>query len=191
MNVILASASERRKELLGLLGLDFKVMSAEIDESIDNNLPIVDEIKRLSYEKANAVSVRANKDDLIIAADTAVTLEGRVFGKPHSADVAFLMLKTLSGKTHKVITGVTVKNDRKTDTRAVITKVTFRQLGDAEINTYIATGDPFDKAGGYALQGVSAIFATGISGDHFNVYGLPLGVLTDMLRGFGIKILGE
>ena len=191
MGIILASASPRRRELLSLLGIDFEVKCCEIDESIDESLPVEDEIMRLSSEKARAVSSLVSSGDIIIAADTAVTLAGRAFGKPADSDEAFLMLKTLSGKTHEVITGVTVKKGDKTDTRAAVTKVTFRPLGDTEIRSYVATGDPFDKAGGYALQGVSSIFATGISGDHFNVYGLPLGMLTDMLRGFGIKVLGE
>ena len=190
MGIILASASPRRRELLNLLGVDFTVKCSEIDEFIDAGLPVADEIKRLSYEKAAAVS-RDFPDDIIIAADTAVTLDGKVFGKPKDSDEAFLMLKTLSGKTHEVITGVTVKRGEKTDTRAAVTKVNFRHLTDKEIKSYIATGDPFDKAGGYALQGISCIFATGISGDHFNVYGLPVGMLADMLRGFGIKVLGE
>ncbi|MBO4433169.1 MAG: septum formation protein Maf [Clostridia bacterium] len=191
MRIILASASPRRKELLKLLCVDFDILVGETDESINEGLPITDEIKRLSYEKANAVSTLVSPDDVIIAADTAVTLGGKVFGKPRDADEAYSMLKTLSGKTHEVITGVTVKRGDKADTRAAVTKVTFRQLGDKEIKTYIATGDPFDKAGGYALQGISSIFVTGISGDHFNVYGLPLSMLADMLRGLGIKVLGE
>ena len=191
MKIILASASPRRKELLKLLGVDFDILVGETDESISEGLPITDEIKRLSYEKANAVSALVSPEDVIIAADTAVTLGGKVFGKPHSEQEAYSMLKTLSSKTHEVITGVTVKKGDRVDTRAAVTKVTFRQLGDTEIKTYIATGDPFDKAGGYAIQGISSIFATGISGDHFNVYGLPLSMLADMLRGFGIKVLGE
>lgn len=191
MGIILASASPRRKELLSLLGVDFKVICGEIDESIDKDLPVPDEIKRLSYEKAKAVSGRASADDVIIAADTVVTLSGEVFGKPADSQEAFSMLKTLSGKTHEVITGVTVRKGDRADTRAAVTKVTFRELSDTEINAYIATGDPFDKAGGYAIQGISCIFATGISGDHFNVYGLPLGLLAEMLRGCGVKILGE
>ena len=191
MRIILASASPRRKELLKLLCVDFDILVGETDESINEGLPITDEIKRLSYEKANAVSTLVSPDDVIIAADTAVTLGGKVFGKPRDADEAYSMLKTLSGKTHEVITGVTVKRGDKADTRAAVTKVTFRQLGDKEIKAYIATGDPFDKAGGYALQGISSIFVTGISGDHFNVYGLPLSMLADMLRGLGIKVLGE
>ena len=191
MRIILASASPRRKELLKLLCVDFDILVGETDESINEGLPITDEIKRLSYEKANAVSTLVSPDDVIIAADTAVTLGGKVFGKPRDADEAYSMLKTLSGKTHEVITGVTVKRGDKADTRAAVTKVTFRQLGDKEIKAYIATGDPFDKAGGYALQGISSIFVTGISGDHFNVYGLPLSMFADMLRGLGIKVLGE
>ncbi|MBO4733118.1 MAG: septum formation protein Maf [Clostridia bacterium] len=191
MRIILASASPRRRELLSLLGVDFKVIAGDIDESINSALPVAEEIKRLSYEKAKAVRQKAVKDDIIIAADTVVTLFGRVFGKPADKDEAFLMLKTLSGKTHEVVTGVTVLKGDKADTRAAVTKVTFRDLSDAEINAYIKTGDPFDKAGGYAIQGISCIFAEGISGDHFNVYGLPVSMLAEMLRGFGVKILGE
>ena len=191
MGIILASASPRRRELLSLLGMDFKVVAAKIDESIDCRLPVTEEIKRLSYEKAKAVSAKVSGGDIIIAADTAVVSGGDVFGKPADKKEAFLMLKTLSGKTHTVITGVTVLKDDKADTRAAVTKVTFRELSDTEINAYIATGDPFDKAGGYAIQGVSCIFVTGISGDHFNVYGLPVSMLAQMLRDSGVKILDE
>ena len=190
MGIILASASPRRRELLSLLGLDFKVIVSETDESIDKSLPVTEEIKRLSYEKAKAAA-KVSGDDIIIAADTVVSLDGKIFGKPADKDEAFLTLKTLSGKTHEVITGVTVLKGDKADTRAAVTKVTFRKLSDAEINAYIATGDPFDKAGGYAIQGVSCIFATGISGDHFNVYGLPVSMLAQMLREAGVEILGE
>lgn len=191
MGIILASASPRRRELLSLLGLDFRVIVSETDESIDKNLPVTEEIKRLSYEKAKAAAAKVSGGDIIIAADTAVSLEGKVFGKPADEKEAFLTLKTLSGKTHEVITGVTVIKGERADTRAAVTKVTFRELSDAEINAYIATGDPFDKAGGYAIQGVSCIFATGISGDHFNVYGLPVSMLAQMLREAGVEILGE
>ena len=191
MGIVLASKSPRRKELLSLLGVDFKVLSADVDETINETLPVIDEIKRLSCDKAKAVLVQAAKDDLIIAADTVVALDNCVFGKPENRDEAKRMLKTLSGKTHKVITGVTVISGNKTDTRAAVTEVTFRKLSDREIDAYIDTGDPFDKAGGYALQGVSCIFVSGISGDHFNVYGLPLTMLANMLRSFGVEILGE
>lgn len=191
MGIILASASPRRKELLSLLGIDFKVAVAQIDESIDCRLPAEEEIKRLSYEKAKAAAAKALHGDIIIAADTAVVSGDNVFGKPADENEAFLMLKTLSGETHTVITGVTVLKGDKADTRAAVTKVTFRELSDAEINAYIATGDPFDKAGGYAIQGVSCVFVTGISGDHFNVYGLPVSMLAQMLRDAGVKILGE
>lgn len=191
MGIVLASKSPRRKELLSLLGLDFKVVTASVDETIDKRLPVIDEIKRLSYDKAKAVSAQAQNNDLIIAADTVVSLENCVFGKPKDSNEATEMLKKLSGKTHKVITGVTVLCGDKVDTRAAVTEVTFRELGDTETEAYIGTGDPFDKAGAYALQGISSIFVSGISGDHFNVYGLPLAMLADMLRNFGVTILGE
>lgn len=191
MEIILASKSPRRRELLSLLGLDFRVVTEDIDETVEETLPIIDEIKRLSQNKAKAVSGKVSPDDLIIAADTVVTLDGRVFGKPKDRAEAERMLKTLSGKTHEVITGVTVLSGGRFETSAEVTKVTFRDLSDNEILAYIDTGDPFDKAGGYALQGVSCVFVSRISGDHFNVYGLPVSMLARMLRSFGIKILGE
>lgn len=190
MGIILASKSPRRKELLSLLGLDFKVITEDVDETINKDLPVIKEIKRLSCLKAKAVSGKVRDDDIVIAADTVVVLGNRVFGKPKDKRQAKEMLKTLSGKTHRVITGITVIKGDKVDTKAAVTKVTFRELCDKEIEAYIATGDPFDKAGAYALQGISCIFASGISGDHFNVYGLPVSLLANMLRGFGVKILG-
>ena len=191
MEIILASKSPRRRELLSLLDLDFRIMTEEVDETIDEKLPIIDEIKRLSENKARAVSGKVSPDDVIIAADTVVTLDGCVFGKPKNRADAERMLKTLSGKTHEVITGVTVINGDRCETEAEVTSVTFRDLSDNEISAYIDTGDPFDKAGGYALQGISCIFVSKICGDHFNVYGLPVSTLAGMLRNFGIKILGE
>lgn len=189
MKIILASKSPRRRELLSLLDLDFSVMSEEVDETIDKSQPVENEIKRLSYEKARAVSDKAGESSIIISADTAVVLGDRVFGKPSSKAAAYEMLRALSGKTHKVITGVTVLSGNCADTRAAVTEVTFKELNDAEINAYIDTGDPFDKAGAYALQGISCVFVRGIKGDHFNVYGLPVSLLAEMLRGFGVRIL--
>ncbi len=191
MGLILASKSPRRRELLALLGVEFKVITEDIDEAIDSSVPVIDEIKRLSFEKALAVKNEALEDDIIIAADTVVALGNRIFGKPKSEEDAKAMLETLSGRTHNVITGITVIKGKKTDTRAVETQVTFRDLSETEISAYIKTGDPFDKAGAYALQGISTIFVHSISGDHFNVYGLPVSTLADMLRGFGVKILDE
>lgn len=164
-------------------------MSEEVDETIDQSLPIESEIKRLSLEKAKAVASKAGENSIIISADTAVVLGDRVFGKPKDRAAAVGMLRALSGKTHKVITGVTVLSGAGSDTRAAVTEVTFKELNDAEINAYIDTGDPFDKAGAYALQGISCVFVSGIKGDHFNVYGLPVSLLADMLRGFGVRIL--
>ena len=191
MSIILASKSPRRRELLSLLGIDFTVMTEDIDETINQSVPVEEEIKRLSYEKAKAVKDAVSDESIIIAADTVVVLGNQVFGKPKDDYQAKEMLSTLSGKTHKVITGVTVMKKNKSDTRAAVTEVTFRNLSDKEIQEYINTGDPFDKAGAYALQGISTIFVSGISGDHFNVYGLPVSMLASMLRDFGVKILGE
>ncbi|MBO4694224.1 MAG: septum formation inhibitor Maf [Clostridia bacterium] len=191
VGLILASKSPRRRELLSLLGIDFKVVSEDIDETIRPDVPVTEEIKRLSYEKALAVVNSIDTDDIIIAADTVVVINNRIFGKPENEADAVSMLKALSGKTHSVITGITVMSNDKSDTRAVVTEVNFRNLSDTEISAYVKTGDPLDKAGAYAIQGISTIFITGISGDHFNVYGLPLCTLADMLRSFGVTILGE
>ena len=191
MGVILASKSPRRRELLSMLGIDFDVITEEVDETINEALPLADEIMRLSRLKAAAVADKASDTDIVIAADTVVSLDGKVFGKPKDSEDAKRMLGALSGKTHKVVTGVTVTSGGRRDTRSMETDVTFRNLTQTEIDEYVKTGDPLDKAGAYALQGISSIFVRGISGDHFNVYGLPLSMLSDMLRGFGVKILGE
>lgn len=191
MRLILASKSPRRRELLSLLNLEFEVITEDVDETISSDAPVEEEIKRLSLKKAEAVKSKVSGDDIVIAADTVVVLNGSVFGKPENASDAKRMLKLLSGKTHKVITGVTVTKGDITDTRDAQTEVTFRDLSDAEIDAYVKTGDPLDKAGAYALQGISTIFVSKISGDHFNVYGLPVGMLADMLRGIGVEILGE
>ena len=191
MGLILASKSPRRRELLSLLGLPFKVLTEDIDETINYDVSVEKEIKRLSFNKAMAVKSIVSENDIIIAADTVVVLENKIFGKPKDSLDAKRMLNALSGKTHMVITGVTVMKGAQFDTKAAVTEVTFRNLSEAEIDAYIKTGDPLDKAGAYALQGISTIFVSGISGDHFNVYGLPVGLLANMLRGFGVEILGE
>lgn len=188
MKVILASKSPRRKELLGLLDLDFEIITADTDEIINPDVPVCDEVARLSLQKAQAVSRLAKYDDVIISADTVVELDGKVFGKPKTEEQAAIMLKTLSNNTHRVFTGVTVMQSEKVETRVVTTEVTFRAVSEKEIFDYIATGEPMDKAGAYGIQGRASKFVSRIDGDYFSVVGLPVCTLSEMLKNFKIDL---
>ncbi len=188
--IVLASASPRRKELLEKLGIPFQVEASEFSESAVQNLTPVETVKFLSLEKARMVS-KKYPDALIIAADTIGVLDGKIIGKPDGAGDAVRMLRELSGRTHKVITGFTIMDSGtgKTLTRTVATEVTFRKLSRREIEAYVATGEPLDKAGAYAIQGLGAVLVKEIKGDYYNVMGLPLGALSAALKRFDIKVL--
>ena len=172
MQIILASKSPRRKELLGLFHLPFAIEVADADETMDPAGRPADEVAKVSCRKANAIA--RNADDVVIAADTIVVCDGKILGKPASQADAFQMLSMLSGKTHQVMTGMTVLFGDKAVTCTEITDVTFRPLSDGEIRRYIATGEPMDKAGSYGIQGGAALFVEGICGDYYNVVGLPV-----------------
>ena len=180
MNVILASQSPRRKELLGLFHIPFSIRVADIDESMDETKPAAQEVARVSRVKAEAIA--AGEDDIVIAADTIVVLDGHILGKPASADHAVRMLTALSGKAHQVMTGVTVRKGSRVLTHTEITDVYFRELSEQEIDAYVRTGEPMDKAGAYGIQGGAALFAEGIKGDYYNVMGLPVCRLYQMLQ---------
>ena len=188
MNLILASQSPRRRELLGLTGLDFTVRVADIDETMDETKPPVEEVARVSREKAMAVS--REPDDVVIAADTIVVCDGKVLGKPRDAEDAFRMLSLLSGRNHQVMTGMTVLRGDEIVTHTEVTSLRFRKLHPEEIRAYIATGEPMDKAGAYGIQGGAALFCTRMEGDYYNVMGLPVCALTVILRTFGLPIWG-
>ena len=190
MDIILASQSPRRRELLNQMGLKgFKVTSPDVDETIEGNLPPARIVEELSLRKAQAVAEHADEDDLIIAADTVVALEGAVLGKPEDEVSAFSMLSALSGNRHYVYTGVTVIQGDKVVTQHEMTTVTFRELEPEEITNYIATGEPMDKAGAYGIQGLGALLVSGINGDYFNVMGLPVYRLGRILVQFGLDLL--
>lgn len=189
MALILASQSPRRRELLGQLGLAFTVRVADIDEAMDSRLPPEEAVAAVSARKAAAVP--AGQEDVVIAADTIVVLGSAVLGKPRSPREAEEMLLSLSGRTHRVMTGVTVRRGEQIRSFTEITEVVFRPLSAAEIRAYVATGDPMDKAGSYGIQGLAALFAEGLRGDYFNVMGLPLCALGRVLRQFGVEVLGE
>ena len=188
MNLILASQSPRRRELLGLTGLDFVVRVADIDETMDETGAPAEEVARVSRMKALAVEREA--DDVVIAADTIVVCEGKVLGKPKDAEDAFRMLSLLSGRNHQVMTGMTVLQGDEVVTHTEVTKIRFRNLLSEEIRAYIATGEPMDKAGAYGIQGGAALFCTRMEGDYYNVMGLPVCALSVILRTFGLPVWG-
>ena len=190
MKIILASQSPRRKELLERMGIqDFETISPNVDESAFHGLPPEELVRRLSAEKAAAVAGKVGEDAIVIAADTVVALEGAVLGKPADELDAFKMLSALSGVRHQVYTGVTVCRGGEKQTAHEVTDVTFRELSEEEIEHYIATGEPMDKAGAYGIQGYGALLIQGISGDYYNVMGLPVCRLSGMLARFGVDCL--
>jgi len=188
--IILASASPRRKELLERIGLKFQVDPSDFPENLRQDLPPEGLVKFISIGKASAVAVRY-PDAVIIAADTIGVLQNRVIGKPHTGEQAVEMLHTLSGKTHRVITGLTVLDtgSGRMLTRTVETKVHIKELTPQEIASYVKTGEPLDKAGAYAIQGLGALIVEKITGDYYNVMGLPLKTLADCLKELGIELL--
>lgn len=190
MELILASQSPRRRELLERLGLTFTVQVADIDETMDPAKLPFDEVARLSRDKAAAVAVHAPETAVVVAADTVVVLEDRVLGKPHSEREAAEMLRSLSGRPHQVMTGMTVRRGSHVESDTVVTDVHFRSLSEEEIAAYIATGEPMDKAGAYGIQGLASIFVDRLAGDYYNVMGLPLCRLCAMLRKAGVPVLG-
>ena len=189
MHLILASASPRRRELLGLFGLPFVIRAADIDETMNPALPPEAEVARVSRLKA--LTVPREAEDVVIAADTIVVCGGRVLGKPHSHEQAAQMLRLLSGRDHQVMTGCTVCAPGGTETFTEITDLHFRQLTEAEIARYVASGEPMDKAGAYGIQGGAALFCQGIRGDYYNVMGLPVCRLGQVLRALAPQLMED
>ena len=178
MSLILASASPRRKELLGLFRIPFEIRVADIDETMAG--APYDEVARVSRRKAQAVP--RNDGDTVIAADTIVVCCGKILGKPHSIDEAKQMLRLLSGRDHQVMTGVTVLRGELCETFTEVTEIHFRELSEQEIEDYVATGEPMDKAGAYGIQGGAALFCDRMVGDYYNVMGLPVCRLGQTLK---------
>ncbi|MDO5152447.1 MAG: Maf family protein [Eubacteriales bacterium] len=189
MQLILASASPRRKELLGLFGLPFVVRAADIDETMDPENAPYDEVARVSRRKA--LAVQRTEDDVVIAADTIVVCEGKILGKPHDAAEAKAMLALLSGRDHQVMTGCTVLRGETGKTVTEVTDLHFRPLSEKEIDRYVASGEPMDKAGAYGIQGGAALFCQRMVGDYYNVMGLPVCRLGQMLREVAPEVMEE
>src|SRR5882724_4495618 len=187
MKLILASASPRRAEILRDAGIAFNVLSSAVDETTMPDEGPQDLVRRLAAAKAELVAARAVGPAIVIAADTIVTLEGHIFGKPRSTDDARHMLEKLSGRTHAVVTGVALIRlpDAERLTFVESTLVQFNMLSAEEISRYLATGEPHDKAGGYAIQGRAGRYIPRIEGCYFNVVGLPLARLQHALTSLG------
>lgn len=181
MNYVLASQSPRRQELLRQMGLEFTVHPADIDETMPPELSPKEAVAQLSRRKAEAVACECAPEDCVIAADTIVVC-GEILGKPQDEADAVRMLNMLSGRTHQVMTAVTVHCGSRVDTQVSVTDVTFRALEPGEAERYTATGEPMDKAGAYGIQGGGALFIERIEGDYYGVMGLPICMLHTMLR---------
>lgn len=190
MKLVLASASPRRRELLLSIGLDFEVAPSSVEELRGEAEDPESYVLRLSQEKAGEVSTR-RPGAWVIGADTTVYIDGSILEKPSDRADAARMLRTISGRIHTVFTGVTLlgPSGSHNESKVVATEVTMISLTDEEITWYVGTGEPMDKAGAYAVQGVGAMFISSINGNYTNVVGLPLSVLFDMMRRAGIDPL--
>ena len=183
--IILASGSPRRKELMERAGLDFSIVTADVDETIPEGTPPNEAVTALAVKKARAVA-RDHPDRLVIGADTVVSIDGRILGKPSDAEDARRMLSLLSGRMHRVYTGIAlIKNDRVKSFYDE-TAVHFYKLSDEEIRAYIATGEPMDKAGAYGIQGRGCTLVQRIEGDFFNVVGFPIAKIYREMRDFDV-----
>ncbi len=187
--IVLASASPRRQELLRRMGIrDFSVRVPQVEEAFPDGLTPQETVGYISREKSAAVV--SAEDELVITADTMVFLDDRKLGKPADEAEALRMLTALQGRHHTVCTGVTVRQGEKFLTRAQTTEVYFRPATERELRAYIAAGEPMDKAGAYGVQGQGALLVERINGDFFNVMGLPVVLLSEMLADFGVTLLG-
>lgn len=182
-DIILASASPRRSELMTLAGFEFDVICADIDELVSENALPQEVVMSLALQKAQAVAKDHGKS-AVIGSDTVVALDGKILGKPHSEKEAVEMLRSLSGRTHKVYTGVAIVCGDKVTSFFDETEVEFYPLTDEEILDYVATGEPMDKAGAYGIQGRGAVLVKRINGDYFNVMGLPISKVYRELKDY-------
>ncbi|PYI52222.1 Maf family protein [Paenibacillus flagellatus] len=191
--LILASGSPRRQELIRTLGLPYRIDAADVDESMPEGTPPGTYVEQLSLRKARAVIGRANAGEpgIVIGSDTVVVLDGRILGKPKDEDDAFAMLSAIEGRAHHVYTGIAcidVRTGREL-VRHETTRVTMKPMDAERIRRYIATREPMDKAGAYAVQGIGALLVAGIEGDFFTVVGMSVRLLGEMLEEMGVRVL--
>ncbi|HWR44640.1 Maf family protein [Sporomusa sp.] len=189
MEIVLASSSPRRQQLLELIGLDFKIIVSDVEEDNTKAMPPHELAVAHARDKALDAAKRASHSDVIIGADTIVVLDGQVFGKPADYAEAIRMLTALAGRDHIVISGVAVVKGDQVFTGFSATTVRIKPLSIAQIERYVGTGEPMDKAGAYAIQGRGTLLVESISGCYNNVVGLPLVTLSELLRQAGVELL--
>ncbi len=188
MKIILASKSPRRKEILENLGFEFDIITADTDESSDITEP-ESLVQVLAVRKGKAVqNMRGERDTLIISCDTVVSCDGKILGKPHTPEEAKSMLRSLSGRSHTVLSGLALFYNGKTISGVESTEVYFANMPSDFIETYVASGDPMDKAGSYAVQGKTSLYIDKIDGCYFNVVGLPVRLLAKLMNNLGIEL---
>ncbi|KAA1176349.1 septum formation inhibitor Maf [Marinobacter salinexigens] len=187
-DIVLASASPRRAELLRQIGVDFTVHPADVDESVEEGESPQCYVERLAREKAMVVAGRLSGDELVIGSDTSVVLLGEILGKPDNHDDAVAMLGRLSGASHQVMTGVAVVRNGLCKSTLVVTDVRFRELSEPEVEAYVFSGEPMDKAGSYGIQGLGGIFVREIRGSYSAVVGLPLQETAALIAEAGVPV---
>ena len=185
MKIILASQSPRRREILTLMEIPFEVIESHVKEVPPEGATPEELVKALAEQKARAV-FSMHPEDCVIGADTVVDLDGRVLGKPHTPERAKEYLRLLSGRSHIVYTGICLLGPGHRDVRSVRTDVTFRPMSEEEIDWYVNTGDPLDKAGSYGVQGPASLFVDHLEGNYFNIIGMPAPTLYEMLLEAGV-----
>ena len=187
--VVLASASPRRAELLRQLGLSFESLPVDIDESLHGGESPADYVRRLAMEKAMTGYQRhGRRDALVLGSDTTVVVDGHILGKPADEARARVLLRSLSGRKHQVVTGVALAATSGVEARVSVTEVRFRALDCREIDAYCATGEPMDKAGGYGIQGRGGAFVASLRGSYSAVVGLPLDITASLLADAGLPV---
>ena len=189
MKLILASQSPRRKELLGLLGIPFEIQVPQADETMDPAADPARQVAQVSRRKA--LATHTETENVVVAADTIVVCDGKIMGKPHSFQEAVEMLSLLSGRSHLVMTGMTVMRGEQISSCTEITEVFFREISQKEILRYVESGEPMDKAGAYGIQGGAALFVEKIDGDYYNVMGLPVCRLTQLLKEVAPELMED
>lgn len=186
--LILASSSPRRKDILSTLGYKFKILTSDVCEELPSGIAPSDGVALLAERKALAVAAAAEQGAVVLGADTVVALDNKILGKPESPSAAKRMLSSLSDRTHSVYTGICAVCGGRIRSSVCRTDVVFRKISSSEIDWYVSTGEPLDKAGGYGIQGRGCLFVKGIEGDYFNVVGLPASRTAEILSEFNIKL---